>query len=277
MKISNMTRFPHPVLSTETGDFLDGTFSIDLTIEESLQMSQVAVVYSVTLSEPSLAEGVAQGRLGIGVLASCLDTYFSELIPFGLAPGKVTFEPGSLIGRVILQPVIWAKSALSKFELPNAHPEFGAVEWTFESGDVLGLGEERVLNVGREKLAQVETIFSLVEAPALSDDSLALLLDTEKVQILVATNIYQKLNQMRGIANGPPVLLNSVYLPAVMQVLAELTEDASGYEGRRWHRVFTAKCDHLGLAPDLDKLWTDAQLILNSPFGAISRADFWGA
>jgi hypothetical protein len=277
MKISNLTRFPHPVLSVETGDFVDGAFSIDLTVEESLDVSQVAVLYSVTLSEPSLAEGVAQGRLGVGVLASCPDTYLSELVPLGLAPGKVSFEPGTLIGRVVLQPVIWAKGALSKFELPNTHPEFGTEYWTFEAGAVLGLGEERILNVGREKLAQVETIFSLVEAPTLSDNTLSLLLDAEKVQILVATNIYQKLNQMRGIANGPPVLLNSVYLPAVMQVLAELTEEASGYEGRRWHRVFTAKCDHLGIAPDMDKLWSDAQRILASPFAAITRSDFWGA
>jgi hypothetical protein len=277
MKLSATTRFPHPVLSPETDDFLDGTFSIDLAVEESLQATQVNLNYSVYLTEESLAKGVETGDLGVGVLATCPETYFSEIIPFGLAPNKVAFEPGTLIGRVTLQPVIWAKQDLKNFHFQKVHTEFGTRAWQFETGTMLALGREIVLNVGREKLAQIESIFSLVETPTLSDDTLSLFLDAEKIQILVATNLYQQLNQMRGMANGAPILLNSVYLPAVMQVLAALTEGASGYEGRRWHRVFMAKCDHLGITPDIDEVWSAAQRILASPFGGIKNCRYlWG-
>lgn len=277
MKLSGTSRFPHPVLSPETDDFSDGAFSIDLSVEESLQASQVNLSYSVNLTERSLAKGVETGALGIGVLAACPETYFSELVPFGLVPGKAAFEPGTLIGRVILQPVIWAKRELNDFPFQKVHAEFGTRTWKFEPGDVLALGHEIVLNVGREKLAQIESIFSLVETPTLSNDTLSLFLDAEKIQILVAANLYQQLNQMRGMANGGPILLNSVYLPAVMQVLAALTEGASGYEGRRWHRVFMAKCDHLGITPDIDEVWSAAQRILASPFGAIKNCRYlWG-
>jgi hypothetical protein len=124
----------------------------------------------------------------------------------------------------------------------------------------------------------METIFSLVEAPHLTNGMLAVDLDSERVKILVAADIYQQLNTLRGMGTGKRIVLNSVYLPAVMEVLNVLRGGAGIYEGRRWHRVFTAKCEHLGIKPESPELWIDAQKLLEMPFAEISRsAEILGA
>ena len=56
---------------------------------------------------------------------------------------------------------------------------------------------------------------------------------------------------MRGSAAGKLALLNGVYLPAVMVVLASVSEGSGHYQNRRWFTVFSAKCTHLGI--DLEK------------------------
>ncbi len=272
MKIDTASRFPHPLLSKDTGDFLSGEFSINIEVEEHFRPSQVSLSCSVNLTEPTLLREIAQGRAGVGLFVTCLDGYLSRLIAVGLAGGKVPFQPGELIGKVALRPLVWAREGIPEFSLDNCHPEFGDGVIRIERGAVLAMDDEIVLNVGREKLVQMETIFSLAEAADLEGGSLALQLDSDRIKILVASDIYQQLNTLRGMALGKSIVLNSVYLPAVMQVLDTLRGGASGFEGHRWHRVFTAKCEHLGIAPDNADLWRDAQRLLQMPFSAISNA-----
>lgn len=272
MKIDTASRFPHPVLSEDTGDFLMGEFSISIQVEERFQPSQVSLSCSVNLTEPTLLREIAEGRARVGLFVTCLDGYLSRLIPVGLTGGKIPFEPGELIGKVALRPLVWACATISEFSLDNCHPEFGGGSIRLEHGAVLGMDDEIIINVGREKLAQMETIFSLAEAPQLEGGRLALELDSDRIKILVASDTYQQLNALRGMALGKSIVLNSVYLPAVMQVLDSLRGGASGFEGRRWHRVFTAKCEHLGIELNNADLWRDAQRLLQMPFCAISNA-----
>jgi hypothetical protein len=278
MKINEGTRFPHPVLSSETGDYQNGEFLIDVMVEEALQPSQVTLHCTVTLTEPTLSAAVADGNAAVGLFVTCLDSYLSRPVTVGLAGGPLSFEPGELIGRVTLRPMIWSRKAITEFSLANCHPEFGTGFIGLPAGSVLAVDDPITINVGREKLAQMETIFSLVEAPHLTNGRLAVELDSERIKILAAADIYQQLNSLRGMGTGNRIVLNSVYLPAVMEVLNILQGGASGYEGRRWHRVFMAKCEHLGIKLANADLWFNAQRLLEMPFLEISKsAEIFGA
>jgi hypothetical protein len=54
---------------------------------------------------------------------------------------------------------------------------------------------------------------------------------------------------MRNIQLGRHVLLNSVYMPAIMDVIARLQARETGLESRKWYRIFRAKCDDLAIDP----------------------------
>lgn len=273
MKIDEDGRFPHPVLSRDTGDYSEGDFGIEITVEELPYPAQVSVDYKVTLTEPTLRAAIADNRAAVGLFVTCRDTYFSRLIPLGLVDARFSFEPGTLIGRVTLRPMVWARKALAAFPIPNCHAEFGAVKIDLAAGSVIALDDEIAINVGREKLAQMETIFSLVEWPELTGGELSIHLEDDRIKILVASDIFQQVNSLRESAVGKPIILNSVFLPAVMEVLANLKDGANGYEGLRWHRVFTAKCEHLGIQIENADLWRDAQRLLEMPFAELSNCN----
>ncbi len=243
------------------------TFSV--SEKPDLDKSQVALEYVVNLSEPSLLKLVEEGKASVGIFVSCLDTYFGQLIPLGLHDSGFAFDPGELVGRVTIRPVIWARSPITTFPLNNCHEEFGSGTLSFVSGTILAIDDEVVINVGREKLAQIETIFTIAKADDLEDGMLSVLLDSDRIKVLVAPDIFSTVNNLRGNARGKSIVLNSVFLPAVIQVLDSLRDGATAYEGRRWYRIFTAKCDHLGIDVEAPELWRDAQRLLEVPFKQI--------
>ena len=54
---------------------------------------------------------------------------------------------------------------------------------------------------------------------------------------------------MRNVVAARPILLNAVYMPAVMDVISRLQTGQSGIESRKRYRVFKAKCDDLAIDP----------------------------
>jgi hypothetical protein len=278
MKIHDAMRFPHPVLSEETGDYTSGEFVLEITaVSEAFSSDQVTVDYSAKLTESGLSAAVSGGTASAGIFVSCLDAYYSHAISLGIEGGRFSFDPGVLVGRVEIRPLVWARVDIPEFQLTNCHSEFGGGAMHISAGDILALGELQILNIGREKLAQMDTIFSIVKDETLPSDELSVNLDADRIQVLVAENIHQKVNDLRAKKFGHSIVLNSVYLPAVMQVLDILRTGASDYEGRRWHRIFRAKCEHQGVNVQQPELWRDAQRLLNEPFVEISRAtEFWG-
>jgi len=270
VKIDAGTRFPHPVLDDENGDYLNGAFAIVITeVAEQHSRSEVTLDYQITLTEPKLREATQSDSAAVGLFVTCRDTYYSRLVPLSLGGARFSFEPGALSGRVVLRPMIWARRQIRDFSLENCHAEYGGGLTTFNTGTVLALADELYIHVGREKLAQIETIFTLARSEELEANMLTVDLDDDKIRILAAGNIFDTVNGMRGLPAGKPIILNSVYLPAVMQVLDSLKGAAASYEGRRWHRVFTAKCDHLQIDMENPDLWKDAQRLLQAPFSDI--------
>jgi hypothetical protein len=277
MKINERTRFPYPVLSFDTQDYLEGEFNIQVVaVEETLPTDQVTVEVEMSFTELSLRKLVEEGLAGVGFFVTCLDTYFSRLIPIGLEDRKFSFEHGSLVGKVVFLPMVWARKDIVKLPLSNCNPEFGLGVISLDMGSVLAVGESQSLTIGREKLAEIDSIFSIVQAADLMDDELSVNPDSEKIQLLVASNIYQGFNRLRALPHGKPIVLNSVFLPAVMEVLDMIRQSPLEYEGRRWYRIFKAKCEYLDVDLAAPKLWLDAQKLLNTPFGGVrSNPQLW--
>jgi len=71
---------------------------------------------------------------------------------------------------------------------------------------------------------------------------------------------------------GKPVVMNSVYLPAVMEVLDALQSGADQYESYRWHAPFTARCDARAVDPKTDtSILESAQKLLDGPASGLEQ------
>lgn len=269
MKLSDRCRFPHPVLWAQSGDYVQGQFAITFDGSESLRTGELILEYSVLLDDAGILALLRGEQAAIGVFVTCPETYYSRLISLSHSGGRFSVPGGNLRGRVILRPIVWSAAPATLRDSGNIHHEFGDGEIPIPKGALIAIGDEEVLEVGRDKLANIESIFAMAVNDEVPHNQIAIQLDDEKIQILAARQTYEKIHRLRGTLTSQAIVLNSIYLPAVIDVLSCLKEAPADYEGRRWHRVVMAKLRHLGLDVESGDLLQCAQTILSSPFGTI--------
>jgi hypothetical protein len=276
MKIDNASRFPHPVLFAGTDDYKSGLFSVGLTVVEKLEQQQVKLACEVQLTEPTLLAEIEKGSVAVGLFVTCLDTFQSHQIELGLLDPEVVLADGKYVGRVSVRPLIWSKNNVPAYGTSNCHEEFGNEPIFIPAGSIMGYQNEFILTIGREKLAQIETIFKVFEYGSLPAGTMQTHLDSDLISVGVASDIYQKVNRLRDVPTWRPITLNAIFVPAVMEVLNALSSGTSAYESLRWYRIFSAKCDHLGITFNNENLWQTAQKLLDTPFLRIAAvSDLW--
>lgn len=266
MKFSDDMRFPHPVLSTETGDWLNGAFAVDMNVEEVIETGKVSINYSIDLTEDSIKSLVENGDATVGIFVRCGDTYYTDLREVGWPAGCLEFESGSLLNRVTLRSIIWLSSPLVDWSPAGLHPEFQS-PLSLAVGDILAIDEEQVLSVGQAKLAPMESIFALVASPDEPEGRLSVKLDAEKITIIAGEETYKMINVLR-YSPAKAATLSAVYLPAVMEVLDTLRTNPDAFENRRWKQPFAAKCITANINYS-SSLFENAQTLLEMPIGRL--------
>jgi hypothetical protein len=269
MKFSDDMRFPHPVLTPETGDFATGEFDLKVSYEETRETGQPTIHYEVELTEPNIRALVEDGTATVAVFVRCNDTYYSDLHRLSWPKGTLEFPLGALLNRVTVRPVVYLTEMLLGWEPDDVHEEFSG-SLTLNLGDILAIGYEFVLHVGQARLPALESIFALKCAPELPDGEITVKLDAEKITILSGTETHRLISRLREERLGKPAALNAIYLPAVMNVLAELGQTPDAYSGRRWKQPFVSRCDSVGVDPENTDLFEAAQKLLERPVSALS-------
>lgn len=269
MKINNATRFPYPVLNAITGDYKEGNFSISVFIKETPSSGKLKVDYTVSLQEKKLPVQIENRNAVVGLCVTCLETYYNQVTVLDKMNGSLEFAPGQLKGRVSIRPMIWSINEIKNYSNDNLHDEYENVTWDFKTGSVLAIGNELIINVGHEKLAPMESIFSLAKNSEVPAGEIKVQADCDNITIHSHPDTYQTINNLRGTKIGQSILLNSIYLPSVMEVLSHLRDGESNFIGKKWYRVFNAKCEHLHIDYKSGNFLDDAQKLLKSPIHKI--------
>lgn len=265
MRISEETRFPHPVLSPDTGDFPSGEFDLSFVYQENPETGALTLEHNITLTEAGIKELVETGKAAVGCFVRCGDTYYTELRTLAFPSGRSDFAAGTLLNRVSLRPVIWLKDNLPEWNYKDIHEEFSP-PISLSHGDIIAFCDEHIISVGQAKLASIESIFELDHSPDVPEGVLQVQLDCDRITILTSQNTHEAILLLRGQARGKPVVMNAVYLPAVMEVLDALRDGAGQYDVHRWYAPFIARCDHRGIDPSAEaSILENAQKLLDSP------------
>ena len=269
MKINNETHFPHPVLYSQTTDYKSGKFSLSLMVEEVPATGKLKIDYDVLLDEPGLLKEIEDKSAMIGMFITCLDTFYNRITVLDGLKGLVEFPAGTLKGRCSVRPLVCATQKISDYSNDNLNEEYGHKEWEFQNGSVLAIGNELQINVGHEKLAPMESIFKLAENEELKEGEISVQTDVDNITIHCSKTVFATVHGLRQSAKGKSVLLNSIYLPVVMEVLSHLRDNAASFAEKKWFKVFNAKCEHLGIVYATSNFLEDAQKLLKSPISKL--------
>ncbi|BCX67986.1 hypothetical protein [Pseudomonas izuensis] len=271
MRVSENTRFPHPVLGLDTGDFALGEFSVEIEVKENRSTGAVTLEHTVTLTEPGIIALVESNQASVGCIIKCVDTFFSDLRQMAWSTGRTDFSPGLLLNRVSLRPIVWLKTDLNEWDPGTIHHEFEPPV-SLNNGDIIAVGEELIINVGQAKLAPIESIFDLVKSENIPEGMFEVDTTGHRIALLVNEEMFQTLAQLRLKTDGPEILMSSIYMPAIMEVLDALRNGDQSYESLRWYQPFIAKCDLKGVSiePNMSIIKA-AQILLERPVARLSK------
>lgn len=271
MRIPENTRFPHPVLGLDTGDFVVGEFSVQIEVIENRSTGTVTLEHAITLTESGILALVESNKASVGYIIKCADTFFSDLRQIAWSTGKTDFSPGLLLNRVSLRPIVWLKTDLNEWNPGTIHHEFEP-PLSLNNGDIVAIGEELIFSVGQAKLAPIESIFDLVRSESISEGMFEVDTTGHRIALLVNEKMFQTLAQLRSITDGPEILMSSIYMPAIMEVLDALRNTDQSYEHLRWYQPFLAKCDLKGVRLESNmSILEAAQILLERPVARLSK------
>lgn len=265
MRLTDLTKFPHPVLGPFTGDFLEGEFSVKFEVSENLRTNAATFGYSIVLTHPDVTNLVKVGQAVVGCVVKCGDTFYNELRFLSFPSGNIDFVPGSLLNKVTLRPVIWLSADIQEWNPDSLHSEFES-PMSMKFGEIVAVGAESEISVGQAKFASIESIFELNSSLDIQEGEIRVDLDGDKISILVAPKVFSIVEILREQEEGFPIVINAVYLPAVMEVLNRLQGEADSYRERRWFTPFEEKCRDKNVSHDFGASVLDgAQKLLELP------------
>ncbi|TDT37719.1 hypothetical protein DES49_2677 [Halospina denitrificans] len=271
MRFSESMRFPHPVLAPWSDDLEGGHFEVAFTVSEDTETGALNLYHEIELTQPDIKSLLMDEKAEIGFFVRCNDTYFSDLRHMSWPKGRNDFAAGKLLNNVSLRPCIWLKDDLENWSPEYVHHEF-EVPINLPRSEIIAIGEEFVISVGKSKLSPLESIFELDSSKDIEEGKLEVILDRDRITILTAPETHEVIRVLRERTDGSPVVMNSVYLPAVMDVLDGIKEGGEQYEGKRWYQPFMAKCDSKGIDPaSHGSMLERAQTLLEFPTSKLAK------
>lgn len=264
MRFSENTRFPYPVLGLNTGDYDHGSFDADFISSEDFNSGALTLEYKITLNVNEIKNLLQLNKATVGYFVRCTDTYYTDLKTMSWPEGRTDFTAGLLINRVTLRPLIWLLEDVSNWDSGTINKEF-LRPIKLNKCNIIAVGNETIITVGQAKLKPIESIFELEKSTAVPEGTFQVDLERDKITIIADPMTFDSICQLRQSDQGRRVIMNSIYLPVIMEILDAIREpdDLQDY---RWYETFIAKCDHIGIDPNnLNSNLEGAQKLLDKP------------
>lgn len=269
MKLNGDMLFAHPVLWDVTHDFLKSRFSADFIV--SIDKQKALVIESdLRLECAEMRQLIEVGAAGCGFYLICRPTYQNRLVETSLGVGTYTADVSFFARTIQIRPVIWTKEDVRGWTCIDLNREYaGRID--FPAASLVAVGDEQPFSIDNERLKPFESIFTLAALDTVERDRIEVDPDSDKIRILVHPDTKDSIDNIRNDSRGRTVLLNAVYLPAVVQVFVELAKAGNQFDSRAWHRIFVAKCAVKGVNPENAEPLRDAQSVLGLPFSRIEQ------
>jgi hypothetical protein len=247
MKLDNYMRYPHPVLSEQSRDYTKGEFRCAFQ-QNMTQDGQLRLVADLRIDSKELEELIQIQAASIGYFVVCRPTYFNHLQLASLGRSEKFFDAHKFFGAVTIRPVLYTLRRIENYSSPVIDTEFGA-GFAISKGAIIALGPEFRFSMDQKKYKPFDSIFELAK----SDDVLPHMFrvdhDRDRITILAREETYNSISAIRDMNRGKDVIMNTVYLPAIVEVVSRLQTGGLNLDGRKWYRIFKAKCDDLGVNP----------------------------
>jgi hypothetical protein len=271
MRFDPNKTFPYPVLRPHPAPD-DYTHSgIQVTVVPSISSSHVVMFYQFDLSSKDLNEYINHGVAEYVGILSCRDTFFRYKVASKEVRGDFQVPVEKLRGEVRFDSYVVARSHIKNFRPRDLHPEYGDQAFEVMPGFVLAQNEPQLFHVDRAAFAPITSVVDLVVNDELKAGEWRVSLEDEHIRIQVDRSAKEAIDDARNDSAKKVILLNSLYLPAIMTVLLRLKQDQEIYANHKWCNVLKAKLDNEGVDLESGDVAEIAQKLLRHPLSILVK------
>ena len=236
MQFDLLRAFPYPVLRHAVDDYVDGDIQATVDFKQSSDGLNLTASVTFALSVPAIMQAIDMGVAAYSVVFACRDTYFRKAVLSQTPTFSHSFPAGSIRGEVLIYPYVVATSDIVDF----------SCEWI---------------------------VFELVKDYAVPENEWRVDANQDKVVIKVSPETKAKIALARNDSAKKAILLNSIYMGAVIQCVALLKHDHD-IEDFRWAHIFRARCDELSIDVKTQAESWVAQQLMKHPLKLIDAYFF---
>lgn len=282
MKFDREKSFGYPTLRTvlegddfKLLDYPNKTFDPDIKISVDAQTPEfLQLECEVGLRVKALSDLIKQKKSKFHFQVQCQSTFFCETFSSFEDESIFQIPAEKLKDRIDITPFIIAETTveLSSTEL---HEDFEGQKFNISRGSVLAIGRPTEYHISREQFRSVRSIFEFHQNEDVEPGEFRIRTDENYVTIEVNPSVYMSVKSAEQDRPSRLFILNSLYVPVVMQLLYELKHDPDLAENKRWAGTIVGKANQKGLnIEDDNALAFNAQKLLEMPFGKLAANGF---
>ena len=274
MKYEANKAFPHPVLRPlwdggGTADFPGYGFQTTVIPHVSTDGSHIELDVKFDVTQPDILSAVESNIAEFAILVYCPTTYYRQYVASTTGKMVAMIRSGDVDNKVEVRPSIVVKSSIERYSPQDLHPELAGRSFKVPTGGLLAQDYASDFPASREYLRPITSIFRIVPERNRQRGHLDIVVG-DPVQILVSPGDNALLATARRSRSLQPYVMNAIYLPAVMSLLAETVRMADDDPGDKWftvvkYKLEAAEVDWDQLLAGRTSIWEAAQALLEYP------------
>lgn len=244
--------FPYPVLG-RGDDYLNSEFqtTIDVRKDASPETNNIFLEYSFLLSSDSLTDLIAENKVSYAIDVACTDTLYRRVFLVGQS-GAIEFRDGELYGKVLISPLIVAKTEIKNYFSEDLNEEFGDDPFAISPGDILAYDDPQVKYIEFNKL-QFESLVRVETSLEIPEETYRFSLEEDMITIYMGKKFRHIWDVCREEKDKAPMLAMSVYKDCIQAALDFMIHNEDS-ESLKWVRALRLKLNSLGkvISPESD-------------------------
>src|SRR5262249_26493725 len=116
MQFDQQRAFPYPVLRPDVNDYADGDFQVTADVQPTDSDLSVLTRFQSSLSVPEIHDQIDRGNASFGIVVSCRETYYHDVIFSQGSAFEHQFNGGSLRGEVQISPYVVVRKLIKNFK-----------------------------------------------------------------------------------------------------------------------------------------------------------------
>lgn len=228
--------YPHPVLITDTDDYINSAFSF--TADVSKGVREFGFAFSMKLKNKGLRSLIKRDLAEFLIHIECPQTCYRNIVTASENSFDTKIQEKFLNGKVSLCAFIVAKEDLRSYTNSDFNPDYEGRSFFVDRGSILAVGGQYDITIVKdtEELAKIPSIFTICKCAADTDGKAEIDIDGDKIAITLSNSSFQNYKMLTNMPSYLPVFHSMLIFPTLIYVFETLRRDGiEEYEGRRWY------------------------------------------